>query len=155
MGESASRRLLSQGHLSNNKIPPCALQEPTIKYYTENHSTAMTRSHTNTASPRTDDTDSLLSEEEFENMGWSSDVPGIDSDLNRIRVIASSLSDTGIMDLNEAQAFAFHEIAGIGRQRTAKETGMSTSEVDHALRSANRKINGARECVEILDDCGC
>lgn len=73
------------------------------------------------------DTDVLLSEEEFEDMGWSNDPPEIKTDVDRIHAIASSLSRTGLLDTKEAQAFAWREIAGVDRERTAQETGMPHS----------------------------
>ncbi|AEN07473.1 hypothetical protein [Halorubrum lacusprofundi] len=102
----------------------------------------------------TDDVDTVLTETEFETMGWPADIDGVDSGVDRVYVISSSLSNTGMLDSKEAQALAFRAIADVGRQRTADETGMSTSEVDRELRSARRKVTGAREVVEILDDCG-
>lgn len=99
--------------------------------------------------------DVLLSKDEFTDMGWPGDIDKVNSGADRIRMIATSLADTGIMDMKEAQAFAFHEIAGVSLQRTADETGKSTSEIKRGLRSASRKVSHAREFVEILDDCNC
>jgi len=78
----------------------------------------------------TDDVDTVLTETEFETMGWPADIDGVDSGVDRVYVISSSLSNTGMLDSKEAQALAFRAIADVGRQRTADETGMSTSEVD-------------------------
>jgi hypothetical protein len=112
----------------------------------------MTRTHNdNTESTAT--SDGLLSNDEFVDMGWPGDTAKVSSGADRIDMIARSLADTGIMEMKEAQAFAFSEIAGVGLQRTADETGMSTSDVERALRSADRKVGRAREFVEILDDC--
>jgi len=102
----------------------------------------------------TDDGDTVLTETEFENMGWPADIDGVDSGIDRVYMIASSLNKRGMFDTKEAQALAFRAIAGVGRQRTADETGMSTSEVDREFRSARRKAASAQELVEILDDCG-
>ena len=112
----------------------------------------MTRADSSETS--TDDGDTVLTETEFENMGWPADIDGVDSGVDRVYMISSSLSKRGMFDTKEAQALAFRAIAGVGRQRTADETGMSTSEVDRELRSARRKATRARELVEILDDCG-
>jgi hypothetical protein len=103
----------------------------------------------------TDDGDTVLTETEFKDMGWPTDIERVDSGVDRVYMISSSLSKRGILDTKEAQALAFRAIAGVGRQRTADETGMSTSQVDRELRSAERKVTRAREFVEILDDCGC
>ena len=114
----------------------------------------MSRTHNdNTESTEAKTTDNLVSENEFVDMGWASDIAGVDSSSDRVHVIASSLADTGILNTKEAQAFAFCEIAGVGLQRTADETEMSTSEMERALRSAGRKVSQAREFIEILDDC--
>lgn len=102
----------------------------------------------------TDNGDTVLTETEFENMGWPADIDGVDSGIDRVYMIASSLGDTGMLDTKEAQALAFRAIANVGRQRTADETGMSPSKVDRELRSARRNVSGARELVEILDNCG-
>lgn len=116
----------------------------------------MTRTHNdNTESTETETNDELLSEDEFVDMGWPSDIARVDSGSDRVHVIASSLTVTGILNMKEAQAFAFCEIAGVGLQRTADETEMSTSEIERALRSAGREVNCAREFVEILEDCNC
>jgi hypothetical protein len=112
----------------------------------------MTRADSSETS--TDDGDTVLTETEFENMGWPADIDGVDSGVDRVYVISSSLSNTRMLDTKEAQALAFCAIADVGRERTAEETGMYTSEVDRELRSARRKATGARELVEILDDCG-
>jgi hypothetical protein len=102
----------------------------------------------------TDDGDTVLTETEFEDMGWPADIDGVDSGIDRVYMISSSLGNTGMLDSKEAQALAFRAIAGVGRERTADETGMSTSEVDREFRSARRKAASAQELVEILDDCG-
>ena len=114
----------------------------------------MIREDNSETSTGTDDGDTVLTETEFENMGWPADIDGVNSGIDRVYMIASSLSRTRMLDTKEAQALAFRAIAGVGRQRTADETGMSTSEVDRELRSAERKATRARELVEILDDCG-
>lgn len=88
-------------------------------------------------------------------MCWPGDIAKVNSGADRVHMIVGSLADTGIMEMKEAQAFAFHEIADVSLQRTADETGMSTSEIKRALRSADRKVSRAREFVEILDDCNC
>ena len=116
----------------------------------------MTRRHNdNTESTEAEVTDDLLSKEEFTAMGWPGGIDKVNSGADRIHMIASSLADTGIMEMKEAQAFAFHEIAGVSLQRTADETGMSTLEIGRKLRSASREVGRAREFVEILDDCNC
>jgi len=116
----------------------------------------MTRRHNeNTESTDAETTDELLSEDEFVDMGWSSDIGKVNSGADRVHMIAGSLADTGIMEIEEAQAFAFREIASVGLQRTAAETNMSTSEIGHKLRSAGQKVDRAREFVEILDNCNC
>jgi len=97
----------------------------------------------------TDDVDTVLTETEFETMGWPADIDGVDSGVDRVYAILKLTSNTGMLDSKEAQALAFRAIADVGRQRTADETGMSTSEVDRELRSARRKVTGAREVVEI------
>jgi hypothetical protein len=102
----------------------------------------------------TDDVDTVLTNTELENMGWPADIEGVDSGVDRVYVISSSLSKTKVLDTKEAQALAFRAIADVGRQRTADETGVSPSEVGRELRSAERKVTGAWELVEILDDCG-
>jgi DNA-directed RNA polymerase specialized sigma24 family protein len=109
----------------------------------------------NTESTETETTDELLSAEEFANMGWPADSVGVESGADRIETIASSLAVTGIVGSDEARAFAFHEIAGVDLQRTADETGMSTTEVEQALRSAERKVSRGREFVELLENCNC
>lgn len=114
----------------------------------------MTRADSSETSTGTEEVDTVLTEAEFENMGWPADIDGVDSGVDRVYVISSSLSNTRMLDTKEAQALAFCAIADVGRQRTADETGMSTFEVDRELRSARRKASGARELVEILDDCG-
>jgi hypothetical protein len=114
----------------------------------------MTRADSSETSTDKDNGDTVLTETEFENMGWPTDIEHVDSGIDRVYVIASSLSNTRVLDTKEAQALAFRAIADVGRQRTADETGMSTSQVDRELRSARRKATGARELVEILDDCG-
>jgi len=116
----------------------------------------MTETHNdNTERTEMTNSDDLLSKEKFVAMGWSDDNTDVESGADRVLMIASSLADTGIMEMKEAQAFAFSEIAHIGIQRTAEETGMSPSEIERKLRSARRNVRGARELVEILDDCGC
>ena len=116
----------------------------------------MTRTHNdNTESTEAETTDELLSEDEFADMGWPSDIAGVDSSSDRVNVIAGSLADTGILDMEEAQAFAFHEIAGVGLQRTVDEMEMSESEIERGLRSAGRKVSQARELIEILDEVDC
>lgn len=116
----------------------------------------MTRTHNDTTeSTEAETTDELLSEDEFVDMGWPSDIAGVDSSSDRVHVIAGSLADTGILDMKEAQAYAFHEIVGVGLERTADETEMSESEIERALRSAGRKVSQAREFIEILDDSDC
>lgn len=108
-----------------------------------------------TESTETEMAEDLLSAEEFADMGWASDIAGVQSGADRVHMIATSLSDTGILDANEARAFAFRVIAGVDSQRTADETGMSTAEIERALRSAERKVSRGREFVEILEDCDC
>lgn len=116
----------------------------------------MTRRHNeNTESTETEVTDEFLSEDEFTAMGWTGDIAKVNSGADRVHMIAGSLADTGIMEMEEAQAFAFREIAGVDLQRTAAETNMSTSEIGHKLRSAGQKVDRAREFVEILDNCNC
>lgn len=116
----------------------------------------MTRTHNdNTESTESETTNDLLSEDEFADMGWSNDIAKVSSGSDRVFIIVGSLADAGIMNMKEAQAFAFCEIAGADLQRTADETGMSTSEIERALVSATRKVSRAREFVEILDNCGC
>jgi hypothetical protein len=114
----------------------------------------MTRADSSETSTDKDNGDMVLTETEFENMGWPTDIDGVDSGIDRVYMIASSLGNMGMLDTKEAQALAFRAIADVGRERTADETGMYTSEVDCELRSARRKATGARELVEILDDCG-
>ncbi|MFB6178883.1 MAG: hypothetical protein ABEI77_04060 [Halorientalis sp.] len=109
----------------------------------------------NTESTEAETTDELLSEDEFVDMGWPSNIAGVDSSSDRVHFIASSLADTGILDRKEAQAFALREIAGVELQRAADETEMSTREIERALRSAGRKVSQAREFIEILDDSDC
>jgi len=114
----------------------------------------MTRKDSSETSTGTKEDDTVLTETEFKNMRWPADIDGVDSGIDRVYVISSSLSNTRMLDSKEAQPLAFRAIADVGRQRTADETGMSTSEVDRKLRSARRKATGTREFVEILDDCG-
>lgn len=114
----------------------------------------MTRADSSETSTDKDNGDTVLTETEFENMGWPTDIERVDSGIDRVYMIASSLSNTRMLDTKEAQGLAFRAIADVGRQRTADETGMSTSEVDRELHSARRKATGAQELVEILDDCG-
>jgi hypothetical protein len=114
----------------------------------------MKRADSSETSTDTDDGDTVLTETEFKDMGWPTDIERVDSGIDRVYMIASSLSNTRMLDTKEAQALAFRAIADVGRQRTADETGMSTSQVDRELRSAQGKATGARELVEILDDCG-
>jgi len=102
----------------------------------------------------TDDVDTVLTETEFETMGWPADIDGVDSGVDRVYVISSSPSNTGMLDSKRGSGARIPCDRGCWRQRTADETGMSTSEVDRELRSARRKVTGAREVVEILDDCG-
>jgi len=42
----------------------------------------------------TDDVDTVLTETEFETMGWPADIDGVDSGVDRVYVISSSLSNT-------------------------------------------------------------
>lgn len=116
----------------------------------------MTGTHNdNTERTERTNSDELLSKEEFVAMGWSDDNADVETGADRVLMIASSLADTGIMEMKEAQAFAYQEILGVGLQRTAEETGMSPSEIERKIRSARRRVSGARELVEILGDCGC
>jgi len=62
----------------------------------------------------TDDVDTVLTETEFETMGWPADIDGVDSGVDRVYVISSSPSNTGMLDSKEAQALAFRAIADVG-----------------------------------------
>ena len=90
----------------------------------------MTREDNSETSTGTDDGDTVLTETEFENMGWPADIDGVDSGVDRVYMISSSLSKRGMFDTKEAQALAFRAIAGVARQPTADEPGRSTSELD-------------------------
>jgi len=114
----------------------------------------MTRRH-NDNTESTETTDVLLSKDEFADMGWQGDIAKVESGADRVHVIAGSLADTGIIDLDEAQAFAFREIAGASLQRTADETGEIPSDIERALRSAGEKVDCAQELIEILNNCNC
>lgn len=115
----------------------------------------MTREHSGeTNSTETRDDDSILTAAEFADMGWPADLDGVDSGVERVYVISSSLYERELLDRKEAQALAFREIADVGRQRTAEETGMHPSTVDNKLRSAKRRISDARDFLDILDNCG-
>lgn len=115
----------------------------------------MTQEHSEeTNSTETRDDDSILTAAEFADMGWPADLDGVNSGVERVYVISSSLYERELLDRKEAQALAFREIADVGRQRTAEETGMHPSTVDNKLRSAKRRISDARDFLDILDNCG-
>lgn len=114
----------------------------------------MTHADNNETSTDREDIDPVLTETAFENMGWPADLEGVDSGVHRVYMISSTLSDTNMLDRKEAEALAFRVIADVGRQRTADETDMTPTQVDRELRSAQRKVTGAQELIEILNDCG-
>ena len=59
----------------------------------------MTRADSSETSTDTDNGDTVLTETKFENMGWSADIDGVDSGIDRVYVISSSLSNTRMLDL--------------------------------------------------------
>jgi DNA-directed RNA polymerase specialized sigma24 family protein len=78
-----------------------------------------------------------------------------DADLIRARRFASMLSHFEILSEKEAQAFAFREIGGFDRQRTAKETDMSPSDVNVYFCTAQVRITEARKYLEYIEDASC
>lgn len=113
------------------------------------------RIHSNTDTTKPEATDSLLTKKELEEMGWSSDAKLPETDAGRVHMIVGSLAETSILTMEEAQAFAFCEIAGAGVERTAAETGMFPSAVENQLWTARKKVNSARHLMELLEHCDC
>lgn len=77
------------------------------------------------------------------------------SELIRARHVASMLSHFELLNEKEARAFAFREVGGFDRQRTAEETDMSPSDVNIYLCSAQVQITRARKYLEIIEDASC
>lgn len=91
--------------------------------------------------------DRQLSKNEFTDTTEHKDV-----DLTQARHVIRNLSHSNILSEKEAQAFAFREIAGFDRQRTAEKTDLSPHDVDAYLCSASVEITKARKYLEIIDD---
>jgi DNA-directed RNA polymerase specialized sigma24 family protein len=75
-----------------------------------------------------------------------------DTALTQARHVVRNLSHSNILSEKEAQAFAFREVAGLDRQQTAEETGLSPHDVDAYLCSASVEITNARKYLEIIDE---
>jgi len=100
----------------------------------------------------TDDVDTVLTETEFETMGWPADIDGVDSGGSCLRDLKLT-SNTGMLDSKEAQALAFRAIADVGdSEPLMRPVCLHQRWIVSPFCAA--KSDRRSEVVEILDDCG-